>query len=187
MGKLQPSSYYDHIYRTNKSYHRDAKDAPWYATWAFVAESIGDSDRVVDFGCGPGHLAQILAERSHAEYTGVDFSPVALEAARLRAPRYPFVLEELPGCVPALVARYRPDVAVFCEVLEHIEQDLESLRALPDGTRVLATVPSFDDPGHVRVFENERVVLERYRSVLSIAQVKPIGGGRFGIIAQRTS
>ena len=39
---------------------------------------------VLDVGCGTGFFAHLLFDRTDIEYSGMDFSPIAIEKARRR-------------------------------------------------------------------------------------------------------
>ena len=63
------------------------------------------------------------------------------------------------------------DLIICFEVLEHVQQDLELLQRIQPGTRMLVSVPSFDDPYHVRYFSDEKEVQQRYQQVIKIADI----------------
>jgi ubiquinone/menaquinone biosynthesis C-methylase UbiE len=48
------------------------------------AEALPRAASVADLGCGPGHVARYLAERTGANVVGVDLSPKMIELARAR-------------------------------------------------------------------------------------------------------
>ncbi len=62
------------------------------------------------------------------------------------------------------------DVMVSTEVFEHID-DFRAIENIPDGQRVIFSVPSFPHPSHLRVF-TERSVRERYGNVFGIERVQ---------------
>jgi len=129
----------------------------------------------LDFGCGPGHFAELLARREHPShlYFGSDFSEVAIEQARARVPTYRFVHEDISDT--ARRVRRQQYTAVLCEVLEHIRGDLPLLRRLPQGTRVLMTLPMHDSAGHVRHFPTMARLCKRFERRLEIRSVERIG------------
>ena len=172
MGTERNAAYYDQGYRTNPKYKLDPDKAPWSNLWHWIADRAGD-DMLIDFGCGPGHLAAILNQHKHLPhlYLGVDFSKEALRQARARVPGYNFI----HGTLPEAVDRASPGAtAIFCEVLEHFKADREALARLPEGTRVLATVPREDSATHVRHFTRMNVVSSRYESLLDFKSIERI-------------
>jgi hypothetical protein len=46
--------------------------------------------------------------------------------------------------------------------LEHVEADVPFVEQIPAGTRLVFTVPTFDDPGHVRWFNSSQEISDRY-------------------------
>jgi SAM-dependent methyltransferase len=66
---------------------------------ADVAATAPQSGRVLDVGCGPGHLANRLARDNGLEVTGLDLDPMMVERARANA-------------VQTVVAERRPTFAV---------------------------------------------------------------------------
>lgn len=179
MGKERSAASYDIGYRKNPRYKQDADHAPWAQLWYWVLDRTGQ-EMIIDFGCGPGHLAELLKRRDHPAhlYLGVDFSTVALEQARQRVPGYRFVTGNLPAATKR-VARMQgegPITVVFTEVLEHFLKDKAALTHLPSGTRVLASVPRKDSSGHVRHFTRLHHVCSRYEGLLDMRSVERIGG-----------
>ena len=59
------------------------------------------------------------------------------------------------------------------EVLEHINDDLGLISILPDNAFIVLSVPNFDDPGHVRWFDNPEQAAERYISLIEFEFYKP--------------
>ncbi|HBH04891.1 MAG: hypothetical protein A2X36_05065 [Elusimicrobia bacterium GWA2_69_24] len=86
---------------------------------------------VLDFGCGPGRLALMLARSARAVH-GVDYAGEGIELAALLAratgtSNATFEAGDL-GSVRAPAGAY--DVVVLAGVLEHLEQPMEQLAAL---------------------------------------------------------
>ncbi|CAN5167355.1 hypothetical protein BH18ACT12_BH18ACT12_19000 [soil metagenome] len=108
----------------------------------FFVDRIELGERVLDVGCGKGELAHEIAERAGANVTAIDASPWMLEFARKRFahPRVTYVQADVVGYQPSEPV----DVAVLSNVLEHIAQRVELLRALREGVgakRLLIRVP----------------------------------------------
>ena len=111
----------------------------------FFVERVRPGERVLDVGCGKGELAHDLAERAGAVVVAVDASPWMLQFARERFahPRISFVQADALEFVPEEPVQ----VAVLSNVLEHIEQRVELLRALRERAgagRLLIRVPVLD-------------------------------------------
>ena len=160
---------------------KSAQESPWAHLWLRAIEWINkrDSVSVVEFGCGPGHLAELLSQqRKVTDYVGYDFSPVALAMAedRVQDARFHFACIDLTkDSVDVPTA----SVVVCCEFLEHIEPDLEILKSIPAGVPVFFTVPMRDDPGHVRWFKEAGDVELRYSTVLDGLLVERLGESHY--------
>jgi len=119
------AGWYDDLFSRSSGF--DRARPPWLPVWQYIASKIPPNSSVLDFGCGPGHLAAILTARK-IKYHGVDFSEAALKKARKRAPKTTFSIGNLPSCVKTEYEKHRPTVVVFSEVLEHIKKDVEAIR-----------------------------------------------------------
>jgi SAM-dependent methyltransferase len=113
---------------------------------------LGDA-RILDIGCGAGGLGLAVSSRPGWRLTGVEKDP--LQAGRARAlGGYERVFDGgLEEALPRLAAeRARFDAIVFADVLEHVEDPVEALRAaraLAEANgRLLAVVPN---AGHLSV------------------------------------
>ena len=153
-----------------------------------MAERVHIRDRVLDLGCGAGHLAQMLSAKGVLAYLGVDFSAEALAVARGRCPKW-FLFEnmELPQCIPAELG-FEPTVVIFCQVLEHLPdpKDKDCLEALPRGKRVLLSLDIVDDLTQKRVFGDAHEVHERYGKLLEIkemARIRVSGDARWWVLS----
>jgi trans-aconitate methyltransferase len=110
-------------------------------------------------------------------YHGLDFSKVALAQAQDRVPHGTFQHVDLREWVAPKPWPWG-SVAVT-EVLEHIQGDLQLLEKLPHGVLVVASVPRFWCPGHVRRFDTAQQVRCRYGEVLKFDELVPLGERHF--------
>ena len=83
------------------------------ATW--IRETLKPT-RVVDVGCGPGHLIEAL-HKGGIEVLGLDYSAAAREFVSKKG--LPF--ETLDLTTPGVVPGSPWDLAVCCEVAEHLD------------------------------------------------------------------
>ena len=148
----------------NRTVEKKEKGAGWYdgifggsadmSRYEEIYETVAkrvDGKSVVDFGCGTAELRRLIDD-----YRGYDFSKRAVEIAgddRVRFGDMYSLLDD-PESVKA-------DVWVFTEVFEHVD-DLAVIRKIPPGQRVIFSIPSFDDPAHLRMFSSGDAVEERY-------------------------
>ena len=100
--------------------------------------------RVLDAGCGEGHLIEMLhdADDTHT-YHGIDVTPGALEKARTRCPFAEFQRMDLTRIA---FGEASFDVVVCTEVLEHVVDCAAAVRELrrvlkPDG-HLIITFPN---------------------------------------------
>lgn len=110
----------------------------------FVAHAKRD-ERILDVGCGQGHLAFALASRAGALVTGIDLSLENIERAKLlfSHPNLTFLAGDALNALPSGPF----DTVVLSNVLEHLPQRPEFLRRLMATTgarRVLLRVPMFE-------------------------------------------
>ena len=98
--------------------------------------------RALEVGCGDGFFTGQLADRG-CEATGIDLSPVGVEAARRQYPGATFRVHDLTRPLPFDDASF--DFVWCSEVLEHLFAPLAVLeevrRVLRPGGRLHATVP----------------------------------------------
>ncbi len=104
--------------------------------------------RVLDFGCGPGHLVRkLLAAGVNSE--GADFSPTSLDRLRQFAGREPHfggahLIESIPTALPGDTF----SAVFFIETIEHLlDDDLgatisELFRIVRPGGHVVVTTPN---------------------------------------------
>lgn len=167
MGELKDRDWYDRAL-SQYPYTAPVEANPFEGLWRELASRIAPRLNVVDLGCGPGHLASLVAPTS-ASYFGIDWSPAAIDVARRAlkfAPAF-FVCGDVTKFWPTITA----DIYVACEFLEHVEDDLAILRRIPAGKSLLASLPKKDSESHVRVFSTEESVWRRYDRMFIIAEV----------------
>lgn len=111
----------------------------------FFVGNIRAGERVLDIGCGNGAVDYDLAVRGGAWVTGVDWDPRAVAEARRC-----YVHERLrfvQGDALDAIGGECFDVVVLSNVLEHMDDRVEFLRAVREKVapnRVLVRVPLFD-------------------------------------------
>src|SRR5450432_3652099 len=88
-------------------------------------EMVGHANRVLEFGCGPGHVTRALKERG-CQVTGLEGDPVAAERASEHAEQVLVMDFDVDDYAAKLVGE-QYDVALFGDVLEHVREPLELL------------------------------------------------------------
>jgi trans-aconitate methyltransferase len=156
------ADWYDAAYEKSDEYQRPYYASRYYPVWSVIADRVRQSGarNVLEIGCGSGQLAGYLTENLDlSSFTGVDFSPKAIEAATQIAPKATFVVAD--ALAPATYER-ETDLIICTEVLEHIEEDLRVIDLFPAKVRCLCSVPDFPYPSHVRHFTSADEVRDRY-------------------------
>jgi SAM-dependent methyltransferase len=120
--------------------------APRYNRWMFERLRPWIGKRILEIGAGIGNLSAFFAERERVVLTDTEPYYLARLGERFRDHPQVRVTElRLPAIEPSLVAE-RLDTVVCLNVLEHIEDDRASLRAmrslLQPGGRLVLLVPA---------------------------------------------
>jgi hypothetical protein len=166
---------YDLTYSTSKDYKQHYNDMVYADTWRYIMGKLCVYDKLLDIGCGPGHLAHMLYDNGFKNYTGIDFSDVAIKMARAKVPSYNFIKDDLRTIN---YSKYYDYKIICTEALEHIENDIDLLKKLPPNY-IIFSVPDFMTVDHYRTYKNEKFIKEYYKNVLNILTVKtfPVGNG----------
>ena len=135
-------------------FHRD--QFAHYLRWSFVLRRIGRHERIVDFGCGKGHLLETLYRNQHtpAAYFGFDIRTQTVQktAAKFPVPWAKFYAMDLVKADPQTIANMKMEAHHVCsfEVVEHIgkqniQRYLANFRACGvSGSRFYLSTPNFD-------------------------------------------
>ena len=175
MGEEKSKEWYDKIYMASPHYHLPPKMTDrWVDLWEEVINNIPDNCSVFDVGSGMGHLAEMLMEkRKLSKYLGMDFSIYAIGYSRGKCPNLDFIYGDF---LNTDFKKHDCDMYVFCEVLEHIDFDLEVLSRIIPGKKIIVTLPTFDSAAHVRHFAVPEDVCDRYNDVIEFEKCYCVGG-----------
>ncbi len=121
----------------------------WFTARARIIAAIGthllpEPARLVEVGCGTGNL--LAAFPDDWDRVGVDISTEAIAIAESR--HRGRGLHLVAGAAPDAVRKelQSADLVLFCDVLEHIDDEVSVFRAVVDelssGTLILITVPA---------------------------------------------
>lgn len=166
-GSEVASDWYDGVYKHSAVYRQPFYESPYYSTWIVVADRLHryGARHVLDVGCW-----------GFQQYTGLDFSPQAIEMARAIVPEYTFLVADARS--PDAYHDIDYDTVVCTELLEHVEDDFGVLSCFAPGSRCLCTVPNFPYTSHVRHFKAASDVEARYAEFFqSIAVTRLKGTG----------
>jgi SAM-dependent methyltransferase len=157
------AEWYDSAYRAIDNYAAPYWESYYYFLWTVLADRIklSNSRRVIDIGCGPGQFAQCLFDIASIEaYAGLDFSSQAIAMAKRACPQGHFVVGD--ATTTSIHDEFPHELVTCTEVLEHVPDDHAVIDRFRAGVRCLCTVPNFPYQSHVRHFESESQVLDRY-------------------------
>jgi 2-polyprenyl-3-methyl-5-hydroxy-6-metoxy-1,4-benzoquinol methylase len=138
--KSEQATYYDDRFRGVRRAGLLALERTTSILDAILSTRL-EGPRIVDLGCGPGCLTNILA--TFGPTVGVDFSPTAISDARTR---YPTVDYESADIFKWNYQRGAFDIVVSQEVLEHVEDQPRYVEIahdlLRDGGYLILTTPN---------------------------------------------
>ena len=69
------------------------------------------------------------------------------------------------------------DVAAFVEFLEHVEDDLGILGAIPPGRNLVLSVPNYGGMEHLRFFNSIQSVIARYDPLVKFSKMGELAWG----------
>jgi 2-polyprenyl-3-methyl-5-hydroxy-6-metoxy-1,4-benzoquinol methylase len=125
----------------NDVWRNDTTDRSYAALFDAILERVPTGARILDVGCGAGHLARLLRERREARVTALDFS--AWACAQLAQEGFETVVSTLPT-IPLPDGTF--DVAIATEVLEHLDTPNATVREMAHVVRagglVMCSVPN---------------------------------------------
>lgn len=175
--KEKDKNWYDNKYHKSiegkTSYYVQPEESIYAQIWNRIIDFISPEEKVADFGCGVGQFASMARKRNVEYVLGVDFSEVAIERAKTMNPDISGVFQCLNLFNPSIYLK-EYDVAVFCEVLEHIIEDKKIISFVPPGKRIIFSLPTFGAHSHVRKFRDEQEVKERYENLIAIKNIEMI-------------
>ncbi len=99
---------------------------------AFLAENVHAGQRILDLGCGPGHLTSALP--LDVEVVGLDISTAMVDAARRKRPSGTYLVHDFHRSLPAELGKFDAIVASgcfdFCEDLVQVIGNVAAALAL---------------------------------------------------------
>lgn len=161
-GQEQSSAYYDTSFLSHDHWRRHYTESPYFPMWTIIADRIArtQTSSILDIGCGPGQVAQLLRDKGIKRYLGIDFSTERVKQARKACPEFEFVVADV--FETDLLSKQHYDGVVCLEFLEHVERDLQIIQSLHPGKLFWGSVPNFSGKAHVRHFHDREEIIQRY-------------------------
>ncbi|SDW21379.1 class I SAM-dependent methyltransferase [Paenibacillus sp. CF384] len=106
----------------------------------FLEENVRAGQRVLDIGCGPGHLTNELPP--DVEVVGLDLSASMVDMARLKRPSGTYLVHDFHKVLPAELGKFTTIIANGCfDFCEDLDQVLSNVAdALASGGRFYFTI-----------------------------------------------
>ncbi len=180
-GSERDAAFYDDTFDKADHWKAHYTRSRYYPLWTVVADRLKSkgASSILDIGCGPGQVACLMRDTPGIKrYLGLDFSAKRIAQAKKVCCDFDFANADVFKTDLIETANY--DAALVMEFLEHINEDLAVLKRIKSGTYVLATVPNFGAPQHVRFFETIESVKSRYEGCFTSIQVDEILGNDRG-------
>ena len=116
-----------------------------------VADMLNSGEKwLIELGCSDGNFASIIRNRGIKNYLGIDIQQNKIDEAKRKLPDMTFICCDITKNLGILEGA---STFVSFQCLEHIERDLDVIKAINQGTRCIISVPNSKYPGHVRWFE----------------------------------
>jgi len=171
-------SSYNEMYRDSIMYKKHYSDTVYFPVWKYIAGKLLPGDKILDLGCGPGQMAKLLYDKGIRQYTGIDFSKVAIKMATENVSSFKFSCANLNDID---YKEYSDHRIISTETFEHLADDIRLLKKLPKG-RITFSVPNFMCENHYRTYNGADQIREYYKDVLIISDIKPFPIGGYKII-----
>jgi 2-polyprenyl-3-methyl-5-hydroxy-6-metoxy-1,4-benzoquinol methylase len=167
--KEKQAEYYNSVYLKAAEYKKHWSQSRYLKLYQLIASflpaDVYRETKIVDAGCGCGQLLAMLYESGWKNIIGIDYSITAINQAKSLFPQCSHLYEQvdITSKIP-----YGFHTAIFSEVLEHIEEDVKLITRYKEFFKqIILTVPSFDDPAHVRYFKAVADVEARYAQLFT--------------------
>lgn len=182
----QNKDYYNKVYKTGgsgKEYFKEPEDCIYYPIWKDILTKLNNTEQILDLGCGIGQLAKLLIKNGKNYRFGIDFSEEAILQAKKNniKNKSAFILADLTQ-INLDGSKNVYNTVIICEVLEHIENDLDILNKIHKDKRIIFSVPNYMSGGHVRCFNNFGDIFKRYSDIIEFDTCKEFFIGNKGNI-----
>ncbi len=179
--KEEQAAYYNKVYVRAES--KGGYDTERYnEVYNIVMNHISDASNamgqppIVECGCGTGALAERIIHAGYS-YAGFDFSQEAINQCHWLVRRQVGLCDAYKASTWRTLYPARRDtdatIVVAVEVFEHLD-DLRVLKMIPQGTRVIFSVPDFNSESHLRTYSGYASIIQYYDGVLDMQSVRRV-------------
>lgn len=131
---------------------------------------------VFEAACAEGNLAWYILSNNKeiVRYTASDYAEEGLKLAYTNLKEFidsgRAELVNIDAEKWRQIAEYKPEMFI-CTCLEHLQNDLKIIAALPKGAWIVMSLPNFMCQGHLRSFKTMKNVYERYGHEMHFVRV----------------
>lgn len=153
--------WYDAVYATEPALHykEHYSKSPFKEMWEVSCSPIPKDAKILDIGCGPGQMGHMLHDMGYRNYIGFDFSSYVIGLAKQLPTNFQY---ETGDALTTELLNGDYDTVVSCEFVEHLNEDLKVLERIKSGTNCHISTSNSLSENHVRWFDNEKQVRDRY-------------------------
>lgn len=169
------AAWYDERYKVGghkKEYFNTPEKSIYYPLRKEILKLLNSEDVILEVGCGSGQLAAMILQAGFHYAMGFDFSKEAIKLCKRFTKESDHGKFKIGSAYNSAMYKVNHNTVVCCEVFEHLEGDLQVLREIKSGVKVVFTVPNFNSKSHVRFFENQITLMERYSEEVIITSIK---------------
>ena len=159
----------------NQEFLKHYSECIYYPAWKQVLAWIQEisNPSIIDIGCGPGQIANMLFDHFITDYRGIDYSSEAIAMAIENNPSHKHRFSVDDAYTTSLF-NTPYSITLMLEILEHVQDDLYILQRIRNNTYVIFSVPNFPSATHVRWFSSLESAASRYKSCINIEQTANI-------------
>lgn len=139
-----------------------------------ITKHLTKSDRILEIGCGYGHLAKVLIYGNYKYIRGVDSDKAIIRDVQKSLPS---IYKDL-FMVALLNNKEMHDcdynTVISTEVFEYADCDLAVIKRIKKDSKVIFTIPGYKNKVYCRWFLSEREIRDRFESFLKIEDIQEI-------------
>lgn len=179
MSTLEPAFYDSAMTDSHEPAMLPLEESPWLGLYQWASWLVPWGCPIYDLGCGTGRFAEQIKQREQtSNFTGIDFSPKAIEECKRYVPEWAdrFHVADLRSWQPD-DDRLSNTVYTCLETLEHLEDDVGLIRRIPVGHEIVFSVPNYGGVAHLRTFQNVSDAWDRFGHLVTFKAWQLIGDG----------